>query len=138
MTLLKRRAAGHGGGQSRPEDGGDGGQAGIRQGEAAISWTQRQLSRERDARRAAEQEVARARPEADARRRELEHVAALERQVTHLAEERKRRTEGEAQLEALPTQLKDLETRVRHQAREHEVYERLKGEVGDLAEGRGR
>src|SRR3954454_6993871 len=63
-------------------------EARVRQAEAAISWTQRQLARERDARRKAEEELEAARPEIEARRRELEHVAALELQVTHLAEER--------------------------------------------------
>jgi len=103
----------------------------VRQAEAAISWIERQLTRERDARRAAEQELAKARPELEARRREREHVAALELQAAHLAEERKRRTELEAQL-------KEVEGRLHELSREHNFNEQLKVEVGELANERDR
>jgi chromosome segregation ATPase len=106
-------------------------EARMRQAEAAISWTQRQLARERDARRKAEEELAAARPEIEARRRELEHVAALEKQVTHLAEERQRRTE-------LEEQVAELSARVRELSREHDFYEQLKVQVSELTIERDR
>ena len=103
----------------------------IRQAEAAISWTQRQLTRERDARRKAEEELAAATPAIEARRRELEHVAALERQVTHLAETRQRNS-------ALETQVNELSARVHELAREQDFYEELKERVSELATERDR
>src|SRR4051812_698 len=106
-------------------------EARVRQAEAAISWTQRQLARERDARRKAEEELEGARPEIEARRRELEHVAALELQVTHLAEERQRRTQ-------LEEQVAELSARVRELSREHDFYEQLKVQVSELTVERDR
>src|SRR3954470_23967619 len=106
-------------------------EARVRQAEAAISWTQRQLARERDARRKAEEELAAARPEIEARRRELEHVAALELQVTHLAEERQRRMQ-------LEEQVADQSARVRELSREHDFYEQLKVQVSELTTERDR
>src|SRR5205823_1494809 len=116
---------------AEPEVGEEDAAARVRQADAAISWTQRQLARERDARKAAEEELAAARPEIDARRRELEHVAALELQVTHLAEERQRRTE-------LEEHVKQISARVRELSREHDFYEQLKVEVAEMAKERDR
>src|SRR3954453_8128169 len=113
------------------EDEGIDPEARMRQAEAAISWTQRQLARERDARQKAEEELEAGRPEIEARRRELEHVAALEKQVTHLAEEHQRRTE-------LEEQVTELSARVRELSREHDFHEQLKVQVSDLTIERDR
>src|SRR3954452_8286597 len=70
----------------------------VRQAEAAISWTQRQLARERDARRDAEEERAAAetareiaekelsdaRPEIEARKQELERIASMEARLAEI------------------------------------------------------
>src|SRR4051812_9234007 len=113
------------------EDEGIDPEARMRQAEAAISWTQRQLARERDARQKAEEELEAARPEIEARRRELEHVAALEKQVTHLAEEHQRRTQ-------LEEQVTELSARARELSREHDFYEQLKVQVSELTIERDR
>src|SRR4051812_25496012 len=134
----------------------------VRQAEAAISWTQRQLARERDARRdaeeeraAAEAEVAIVRPEIEEHKREVARVAGLEArlaelepleaEVASLAAERDRveaRVEALAQeREALATErdrLAPLEARVEELAAERDRLAPLEEQVAALAAERER
>ncbi len=108
----------------------------VRQAEAAIGWTQKQLTRERDSRKAAEEELAIARPELEARRRELERVAALEASFDELTAERDRLAPLEAQVAELIAErdrLAPLEAQVAELTVERDQLAPLEARVTELS-----